>query len=82
MATSIGHLAAIVSANTLGFTAGLNAAQKGVTSFVGTLGGLAKTGAALLGIGSVAAVIKKGFEGFTGNQEDVNTFTALLVSGE
>jgi hypothetical protein len=82
MATSIGHLAAIVSANTLGFTAGLNAAQKGVTSFVGTLGGLAKTGAALLGIGSVAAVIKKGFEGFTGNQEDVNTFTALLGSGE
>jgi hypothetical protein len=82
MATSIGHLAAIVSANTLGFTAGMQAAQKGVTSFLGTLGGLAKTGGALLGLGTIAGTVKKAFEGFTGNERDQITFSALLGNAE
>jgi len=82
VSTTIGNLAVVLSANAAGFTAGFASAQKGVTSFVGSLGTMAKSSLAAVGISSLAGVASKAFSGFERAEENKLTFESLLGSGE
>lgn len=75
MATSIGHLAVIVSANTAGLVGGLAAAGKGVSGFVGSIAKIAGVTSIL---GAVGGAAKAMYSGFADDKRAQVTFGALL----
>lgn len=79
MATTIGHLAVVVSANTAGMVGGLAAAGKSVNSFVGTIGRMVGVTSVFAGLGMAAKTM---FAGFAGDQKAQIAFGALLGSAE
>jgi tape measure domain-containing protein len=80
MATSIGHLAVLVSANTAGFSAGLAQASKGAQGFASTIGGMARSVGVVVGLGTAFEGVKKAFTGFASLEQNKIAFETLLGS--
>ena len=81
-ATTIGGMGVTLGLNYAGFNAGIVAVGNVVGSLTGKFGGLVKAGLGLAGIAGIGKLMSTAFKGFTGSEESLLTYEALLGSAD